>query len=98
MRRRVHQALLRLIRAARVGNVLSCAIKVERAVGRQPLCEGGLTGELVGKLLLRGHFGGVRPGCLRQSVVDLQGRHSCLGAGLVGQIEQFPFGLDVIRR
>jgi hypothetical protein len=57
----VHQALLGLIRAARVGNVLSRLIQVQRAIGRQPLGEGGLSGELMRELLLRGHRDRMRP-------------------------------------
>ena len=64
--------------------------------GRQPFRKGGLTGELMRKLLLCSHGGGMLPGRLRQSVVCQQRRNAALRPHLVRQGKQLSLRLNVV--
>ena len=85
MRRRMHQAFVRLLRASSVGNIFSSLIEMQRAVGGQPLCQRGLSGKLMRKLLPLGHLHGVSARGPRQALIHLQRTDACLRTGLIRQ-------------
>jgi hypothetical protein len=69
------------------GDVFARPVEMERGVRQDAVGEGWLTGKLMGKLLLFGHFGGMSPSCANQAVIHFERWQPGAGAIGIGQIQ-----------
>ena len=96
MNGRVHKALVSAIGAVGEGHVLGRLIEVDGAILTQALSQSGLSGKLMGKLLLLRHLRGMAARCPGQTNILLQRWGIGTRPRAVRLIEQFIFGSGVV--
>ena len=98
VRRRMHQAVLRLGDAAGECHVFSFLIELGLRVGREAVSEARFSGKLMRKFSLRRHGSTMLSRGSDESVVQLQGREAGFGPFAVRHIQEPAFRLGVIVR